>query len=145
MSNRRPHRDGSPVSDGPEPELAAILQQICGPDGGFHHRQHINLAFIAVSRYGMPTAADRVCAWIKQVAVYERAPQKYHETVSRAWVEVVAHHLAANPSCQQFDEFALANPALFGKRLLSAHYSSSALSTPEARQTFADPDLLPFP
>ena len=40
----------------PDPELAAILPGITGPGGQFRHRQHINLAFYAVRRYGMPDA-----------------------------------------------------------------------------------------
>ena len=41
----------------PDAELAAILPEITGPDGQFRHRQHINLAFLAVRRYGMPEAS----------------------------------------------------------------------------------------
>jgi len=145
MSDRHPHHADSHGPDAPDPELAAILEQICGRNEAFRHRHHINLAFIAVCRYGMPAAAERVCSWIKQIAAYERAPQKYHETVSRAWVDIVAHHVAADPTHQEFDDFARANPALFDKRLLSQHYSSSALSAATARQAYAAPDLLPFP
>src|SRR5215831_21394636 len=76
-------------------ELAAILPGITGPGGQFWHRQHINLAFLAVRRYGMPDAVGKICGWIRQIASYERAPQKYHHTVSRAWVEIVAHHVEA--------------------------------------------------
>jgi hypothetical protein len=145
MSHRHPHHADGYAPAEPDPELAEILQQICGQDGAFRHRQHINLAFIAVCRYGMPAAGERVCSWIKQIAAYERAPQKYHETVSRAWVDIVAHHVAADPTRQEFDHFAQANPALFEKRLLSQHYSSSALSAASARHAYAAPDLLPFP
>ncbi len=100
-----------------DPELAAILPGITGPGGQFRHRQHINLAFYAVRRYGMPDAASVICGWIRQIAAYERAPQKYHHTVSRAWVELVAHHVGADPDCEEFDVFADRNPALLDKRL----------------------------
>ena len=75
-------------------ELAAIMAEITGPDGEFRHRQHINLAFLAVRRYGMPEAIGTICRWIRQIAAYEQAPQKFHHTVSRAWVELVAHYVA---------------------------------------------------
>ena len=49
--------EGQHHSPGPhrpqDPELAAILPAITGPGGQFRHRQHINLAFYAVRRYGM--------------------------------------------------------------------------------------------
>ena len=128
-----------------DPELAAILPGITGPGGQFRHRQHINLAFYAVRRYGMPGAIGAICGWIRQIAAYERAPQKYHHTVSRAWVELVAHHVAADPGCADFDVFADRNPALLDKRLLARHYRSSTLAAGPARHDWVEPDLLPFP
>jgi hypothetical protein len=128
-----------------DPELAAILPGITGPAGQFRHRQHINLAFYAVRRFSMPGAVAKICTWIQQIAAYERAPQKYHHTVSRAWVEMVAHHVAADPDCADFEAFARKNPALLDKRLLSRHYRSSTLAAEPARRGWVEPDLLPFP
>ena len=132
----------------PDPELAAILPAISGPAGQFRHRQHINLAFLAVQRYGMPEATGKICTWIRHIAAYERAPQKYHHTVSRAWVEIVAHHLGTDPDspdCADFELFAERNPALLDKRLLSRHYRSATLASGPARHGWVEPDLLPFP
>jgi len=128
-----------------DPELTAILSGIAAPAGQFRHRQHIHLAFEAVRRYGMPAAIGVICTWIRQIAAYERAPQKYHHTVSQAWVELVAHHVAADPGCADFEAFARRNPALLDKRLLSRHYRSSTLAATAARLGWAEPDLLPFP
>ena len=129
----------------PDPELAAILAAISEPTGEFRHRQHVNLAFMAVRRYGMPEATGKVCTWIRHIAGYESAPQKYHHTVSRAWVELVAHHVATDPECADFDVFAARNPALLDKRLLCRHYRSSTLAAKLARGGWVEPDLLPFP
>jgi hypothetical protein len=129
----------------PDPELAAILSAITGPAGQFRHRQHVNLAFAAVRRYGMPAATGKICTWIRLTAAYERAPQKYHHTVSRAWVEIVAHHVGADPDCADFDVFAGRNPALLDKRLLTRHYRSATLASWPAREGWVEPDLLPFP
>jgi hypothetical protein len=136
--HHRPH--GSP-----DPELAAILASITDPAGPFRHRQHINLAFVAIQRYGMPEATGRICTWIRDMAAYQRAPQKYHHTVSRAWVEIVAHHVGTDPDATDFDLFAGRNPALLDKRLLSRHYRSATLASGPARRGWVEPDLLPFP
>ncbi|MBV9446355.1 MAG: hypothetical protein JO345_10740 [Streptosporangiaceae bacterium] len=144
-----------------DPELAAILPVIAVPGGEFRHRQHIHLAFWAVRRYGMPAATDRVCDWIRHLAAYQRAPQKYHHTVSRAWMELVAHHVTedglsriaagarspggAEPHNGDFDAFAGRHPALLDKRLLSRHYRSATLASARARQSWVEPDLVPFP
>ncbi len=140
------HHETPTGTHGPlDAELAAILPAITGPAGQFRHRQHINLAFLAVRRYGMPDATGKICAWIRRIAVYERAPQKYHHTISRAWVEIVAHHVSADPVCADFDVFADRHPALLDKRLLSRHYRSSTLAADPARRGWVEPDLLPFP
>jgi hypothetical protein len=57
----------------------------------------------------MPDAVDKVCGWLRQVAAYEKVPRKYHHTMSRAWVELVAHHATVEP----FDTFrrAISGPA----------------------------------
>jgi hypothetical protein len=145
-----PHSSPGPGSSpgphgSPDPELAAILPVITGPAGQFRHRQHINLAYYAVRRYGMPDAIGTICSWIRQIAAYERAPQKYHHTVSRAWVEIVAYHVDADPDCADFDTFATRNPALLDKRLLNSHYRSATLAASPARRGWVEPDLTPFP
>jgi hypothetical protein len=126
-------------------ELAELLPAITGPAGRFGHRQHIQLAFVAVRRYGMPAAVGKVCGWLRQLTAYAQAPQKYHHTVSRAWVELVAHHAGTDPDCGDFEVFAGRYPALLDKRLLSRHYRSSTLASGPARQGWVEPDLLPFP
>jgi hypothetical protein len=128
-----------------DPELEAMLAAVTGADGEFRHRQHINLAFLAVRRYGMPEATGKVCSWIRHITVYEQAPQKYRHTVSRAWVELVAHHVADDPGCADFEAFARRNPALLDKRLLVRHYRSATLAAGPARHGWVEPDLLPFP
>jgi hypothetical protein len=148
MSHSHAHQRGA------DPELEAILREIIGPDGGFRHRQHINLAFLAVRRYGMPGAVDKVCAWIRAIAAAEGASRKYHHTVSRAWVELVAHHALADAGAEDrhgrdgredFDAFVRRHPALLDKRLLSRHYRSTTLASERARHGWAEPDLVPFP
>jgi hypothetical protein len=141
-----PHpRHEARAHDSADPELAAILVEVTGPSGQFRHRQHIHLAFLAVRRYGMPEATARICAWIQRIAAYEKAPQKYHHTVSRAWVELVAHHVDADSGCADFDTFTRHHPALLDKRLLSRHYRSSTLAAVPARRGWVEPDLRPFP
>jgi hypothetical protein len=126
-------------------ELAAILAQIVPPGGRFGHREHIHLAYIAVHRYGPDRAPEVVAGWIRHLAAYQRAPQKFHATVTRAWVEIVAHHMAATPAGPDFAAFAARYPLLFDKRLLTRHYSSAALASPLARAGWVEPDLAAFP
>ena len=123
-------------------ELAEILEEI-GADGAFRHRQHIHLAFIAARRYGTAQAPDKVSGWIRHLTVH--APQKFNVTVTRAWTEIVAHHVADDQSVTDFETFAERHPALLDKRLLARHYTSAALASPRARSGWVEPDLAAFP
>jgi hypothetical protein len=135
----------SHTSQALDSELIQILGEIVGPDDRFGHREHVHLAFLAVRRNGMPAAITNVCEWIKQIANAHGTPHKYHYTVTRGWVELVAHHVQADPQCSQFETFANRNQRLLDKRLLVKHYRSTTLASKAAREHWIEPDLLPFP
>jgi hypothetical protein len=143
--HRHPHPPRPPGSGALPPDLAAVLAEIVPPGGAFRHRQHIHLAFLAVQRHGAARAGDVVGRWITHVAAYERAPQKFNATVTRAWTEMVAHHVVSGPPGADFASFAGSNPALFDKRLLARHYSARLLASPAARTGWVEPDLAGFP
>ena len=140
---------------------ALMTEVLAGSGGRFGHRQHVQLTWLAVRRYGMPAAIRLVSDGIRRTARYAGAPQKYHETISRAWVELVAHHAighpargashpargASHPAGQEADfaTFAAANPLLLDKRLLTRFYRPATLATPAARTSWVEPDRDPFP
>lgn len=124
-------------------ELAEILDEIAPPGGGFRHRQHVQLAFIATRRHGSTRAAELISDWIRQLTAH--APQKFNATVTRAWAEIVGHHVAADPSVTDFEAYVERFPALLDKRLLTRHYSPALLASARARTTWVEPDLAPFP
>jgi len=133
---------------------ALMTEVLAGSGGRFGHRQHVQLTWLAVRRYGMPAAIRLVSDGIRRTARYAGAPQKYHETISRAWVELVAHHAighpagtAGHPAGQEADfaTFAAANPLLLDKRLLTRFYRPATLAATKARTSWVEPDRAPFP
>jgi hypothetical protein len=124
-------------------ELAGLLAEIGPPGSGFRHRQHVHLAFLAARRYGTTGAADRISDWLRHLTAH--APQKFHATITRAWTEIVGHHVAADPSVTDFEVFAARNPALLDKRLLMRHYTAATLASPQARAGWVEPDRVAFP
>jgi hypothetical protein len=140
------HPDGAGGRDDELPaELAEALVQVVPPGAAFRHTQHIHLAFLAVQRYGAGRAPAVMSGWLRHLAAYQRAPQKFNATVTRAWTEIVAHHMAATPACAGFAAFAAGNPELFDKRLLARFYSSRTLASPAARAGWVPPDIASFP
>ena len=126
-------------------ELTELLDQVVPPGGSFGHRQHVNLAFLAVRAYGTSAAVTKIASWLRHITAYERVPQKYNATMTRAWTEIVGQHVQADAADVDFAEFASRYPALLDKRLLSRHYSSALLASAAARRRWVEPDLLPFP
>jgi hypothetical protein len=129
-------------------ELARMLSKIAPSGGRFGHCQHIHLAFLTAREHGTTAAVEKISAWIKKLAAYQNAPQKYNATMTRAWTEIVGHHVDTDRSAGQtgdFADFASRHPALLDKRLLSRHYSAAVLAHPAARTGWLEPDLAPFP
>jgi hypothetical protein len=153
------HAQGSAVGppDDAGPTFDDLMAEVMTTAERFGHRQHVHLTWLAVRAFGVPHATALVSDGIRRTARYAGAPQKYHETVSRAWVELVGHHAAegsANGSADvtaefgdfaEFAEFATHNPALLDKRLLSRFYRPSTLASPKSRTEWVEPDLAPFP
>ena len=64
--------------------------------------------------------------------------------MSRAWIELIAFHVAEH-DLKYFDAFAADNPALLDKRLLLRFYEPATLASTAARTGWVDPDRAAFP
>lgn len=78
------------------------------------------------------------------LAVQHGTPGKYHETITRSWVQLVALHWT-DGKAESFDEFIADNPALLDRHLLDRHYSRELISSPRARKRWIQPDRRAFP
>ncbi|MFB7471981.1 hypothetical protein [Kitasatospora sp. NPDC056184] len=130
--------------------------------GGFGHREHVHLTWLAVHQVGMPAALALVGDGIRRTATAAGAPGKYHATLTRAWVELVAHHAADREPGDgadvpgsadgadgadgaEFADFADRHAELFDQRLLDRYYRPGTLASPRARAEWVEPDLAPLP
>ncbi|GAA1071232.1 hypothetical protein GCM10009665_78690 [Kitasatospora nipponensis] len=125
-------------------DFSALMAEVTAVSGKFGHREHVHLTWLAVRRFGTPAAVGLVSDGIQRTARYAGAPQKYHVTVSRAWVELVGHH-AAQGGDDEFTAFADSHPLLLDKRLLTRFYRPATLAGAQARAGWVEPDLAPFP
>jgi hypothetical protein len=121
-----------------------LMAEVMADADRFGHRQHVHLTWLAVRRLGTEAAIEVVSDGIRRTARYAGAPQKYNATVSRAWVELVGHHVGQGPAAD-FAAFAARNPALLDKKLLTRFYRSATLASDRARTGWVEPDLRPFP
>lgn len=113
------------------------------PAAEFHHRQHVEVAWLFVCRYGMPAALGEFSTAIKRFADAKGATGLYHETITWAFLLIIADRQARLPA-DCFDDFAAANPDLLSWKpsVLDRYYSKELLASPLAKQTFLMPDRL---
>jgi|SRR5947209_16439187 hypothetical protein len=122
-----------------------ILERIVATRGRFGHREHLELAWTYLDRHADVDAAHQaVAAAVRHLAQRHGMPHKYHETLTRAWVVVVALHRGLEGG-ESFDDFIAAHPRLLQRDLLSRHYSEPLLWSDSARARWTEPDLRAFP
>lgn len=120
------------------------MDHLLAPSGEFGHREHIQLAWRELREHDREVALGRIETAIRHVAAAHGAPDKYHRTITEAWVALVSHHLDEAPSLS-FDEFLERFPGLLDRRLLERHFSRELLAAAAAREGSVAPDLRPLP
>jgi len=114
------------------------------PNELFHHRDHLRLAWIYLQRDGASAAALRVAASIRRYAAHHGKSDKYHETVTAAWLRLLAES-ADRVRPANFDELLDACPELLDKNTLQHYYSPELLASEAARVQFVPPDRRALP
>jgi len=88
----------------------------------FHHADHVRLALAyLMDSASVDEAADRMAASLRAFACAAGQGDKYHHTLTVAWVRLVAR--------------------LFDQKLPLAYYSHDRLFSVDARQRWVEPDM----
>lgn len=113
--------------------------------GEFGHKEHLRLAFIYLCEGDAKTATDGMRTSLRQfLKANSISDQKYHETLTRAWVLAVRHFMRSTKGASSFEGFLSKNERLLRPDLLLSHYSTTTLFSEKARGHFVIPDLQPF-
>ncbi|HZT94540.1 MAG TPA: hypothetical protein VE985_08695 [Gaiellaceae bacterium] len=97
----------------------------------FPHERHVLVSWSLARRYPREEAFARLTAGIQGIAARARVPGKYHETMTRAWFELIAQ-------AESLD----AHPELLDRTLLTRYYSRERLEA--GRHEWLEPDLEPL-
>ena len=113
------------------------------PADQFHHPQHVHVAWMFVQQYGMPAALAEFSSAIKRFAEAKGATGLYHETITWAFLLLIADRQARNPAAA-WEQFEATNADLLTWKpsILNRYYSSELLASDLARRTFLMPDRL---
>jgi hypothetical protein len=101
----------------------------------FHHRDHLRVTWLYLRQYGEPETRQRLGPAILRYATARNGAQKYHETITQAWICLVSKANADN-----FDAMLTEHPHLLDKNLLHRYYSPTLLASTEARERWLEPD-----
>lgn len=110
----------------------------------FHHRDHLRLGWIYLRRYRVSDAAVRIAESIRRYAAHHGRSDKYHETITVAWLRLVAD-FTGRTRAVNFNELLASSPELLDKNTLHQYYSPELLDTEAARTQFVPPDRKALP
>jgi hypothetical protein len=115
----------------------------------FSHRAHVRMAYLLVRHHSFEEALTRMRAGLKRLNVAHGTPaaleRGYHETVTQAWLHIVAGLIHRQGPQENSDAFCDQNAFLLSPRLLRLFYSRARIMTWDAKAHFVEPDLTALP
>lgn len=105
----------------------------------FRHADHVRVGFELLRQQTFPDALAAYCAALKGIARRAGNPGAYHETITVAFLSLIAERNAAGQYAD-FEVFIGENPDLMDKGILERWYAPARLLSDIARKTFVMPD-----
>jgi flavin reductase (DIM6/NTAB) family NADH-FMN oxidoreductase RutF len=97
----------------------------------FPHERHVQVTWALAQRYPRDEALRRLIDGIRDIAESAGRPGAYHQTITRAWFELIS-------GAEDLHRY----PELFDKSLLGRYYTPTRLA--EGRERWLEPDLHPL-
>jgi hypothetical protein len=112
------------------------------PAATFHHVDHVRLAFEYLNRNPALLALEKFSAALKRFAVAQGKAERYHETITWAYLLLIRERMARAGGVQNWEAFAEHNPDLLIWKggVLATLYRQETLDSALARSIFVLPD-----
>jgi len=115
------------------------------PTAEFDHGAHLTVALWYLAGWPVPEATNRVRVGLHRYTRYNNAEAIYNETITLFWLKVVRHFLdhtdAARPLAERANELIA---TYTNSKLPFEYYSRELIESPEAKQSWVEPDLKPL-
>jgi len=124
-------------------ELLARFEALALAPADFRHREHLRLAFAVLRGADFGEAAVRLRRGLRRFADAAGVPGRYHETLTWAYLAVVARRMAEDPALASSHELLARHPDLADHRggAVARYYDVDAITaSPLARAVFVLPD-----
>ncbi|MEO5915847.1 MAG: hypothetical protein ABIS50_16545 [Luteolibacter sp.] len=115
----------------------------------WHHRAHVKLAYLYLTRHGFDAAEMMLRNGIRAYNAANNIPDEptsgYHETITQFWLRIVDATVQQYGQLPTADEFFEFHPQLSQKKNHRLFYSPGLFMSPLAKREFVEPDLTHFP
>lgn len=119
------------------------------PRAKWTHHAHLKVAYLYLTRLPFETALQRVRDGVRAhnaaKGIVDTPTGGYHETITRAWLQVIHAALREFGPAFSADAFLDEQSRLGQKDHLLLFYSPARLRSAEAKANFIEPDLAPLP
>jgi hypothetical protein len=111
------------------------------PADDFPHAAHVRVAWYYLRHHSLLDALVRFRTALQRFAAAKGKPDRYHETITIAYLLLIAERLAGARGLS-WTEFAARHPDLltWAPSILSRYYRDETLWSDRARQVFVMPD-----
>jgi len=124
------------------PELARFVRGEI-PAAEFPHREHLRMAFEMLRRHDFAEVVLHYSRALRAMTARAGRPEAFHQTVTIAFLSLIAERLERRGHAADFAAFLRANPELLEKSLLGRWYGPQRLASEAARRTFLLPEPAP--
>jgi hypothetical protein len=113
-------------------------------EGLFHHGDHVRAAWLLLREEPPASALARFSAALRRFAAARGKSDRYHETITWAYLLLINERMERAGRALPWTEFARANPDLLTWRdpVLRTYYREETLRSDLARRVFVLPDRL---
>ena len=126
-------------------EFLAALEACTLPQDAFRHADHVRAAYLCLRAGSFAEATVRMTAALRRYATAQGKPERYHETITVAYLALINQHLHEQGDGGGWEGFRRDNPSLLDPRLLLHYYRPETLGSPRARQIFLLGEYVPQP
>jgi hypothetical protein len=120
-------------------EFLSALERCELPAEAFTHAAHVRAGYLYLRAGGFDAALARIRAAIRRYAAYLGKADKYHETITVAYLALIQQRLCERGDAGGWAGFCEQNQDLFERDLLLGHYRRSELESDLARRIFVLP------
>jgi hypothetical protein len=136
----------APLTDA---ELLEQFEKCTLPRDQWLHATHVRVAYIYLSRCSFEVALEKMRSGIQSynavTGVVDGPHAGYHETITQAWLRLVASTMRHHDRGLDSDDFCRLQPHLLQRSLLRLFYSRTRIMSPAAKRSFIEADLAPLP